>query len=101
MVQQVKVEEEKKEYTKRESISDIETRIGGSLKHRLQELFDQNLTREAIGDILDVDPQKLDRLLVKLGLTKMTILVDCLHEVVVVTKRTQVESPQIVREEKK
>ena len=101
MVQQVKVAEEKKEYTKRESISDIETRIGGSLKHRLQELFDQNLTREAIGDILDVDPQKLDRLLVKLGLTKMTILVDCLHEVVVVTKRTQVESPQIVREEKK
>ena len=101
MVQQVKVAEEKKEYTKRESISDIETRIGGSLKHRLQDLFDQNLTREAIGDILDVDPQKLDRLLVKLGLTKMTILVDCLHEVVVVTKRTQVESPQIVREEKK
>ena len=101
MVQQVKVAEEKKEYTKRESISDIETRIGGSLKHRLQELFDQNLTRDQVGDILDIDPQKLDRLLVKLGLTKMTILVDCLHEVVVVTKRTQVESPQIVREEKK
>lgn len=101
MIQQVKVEEEKKEYTKRESISDIETRIGGSLKHRLQELFDQNLTRDQVGDILDIDPQKLDRLLVKLGLTKMTILVDCLHEVVVVTKRTQVESPQIVREEKK
>ena len=101
MVQQVKVEEEKKEYTKRESIRDIETRIGGSLKHRLQELFDQNLTRDQVGDILDIDPQKLDRLLVKLGLTKMTILVDCLHEVVHVTKRTEVDEPQIVREEKK
>ena len=84
-----------------ETNAEIEKRLGCSLSDKFRELTNEQLGVVDIAERLGMNRQQVDRRILELGLVKQTVLIDPLHEVIMIKARKRVDEPQIQVQEHK
>ena len=84
-----------------ETNAEIEERLGCSLSDKFRELTNEQLGVVDIAERLGMNRQQVDRRILELGLVKQTVLIDPLHEVIMIKQRRKVDEPQIQVQEHK
>ena len=84
-----------------ETNAEIEKRLGCSLSDKFRELTNEQLGVVDIAERLGMNRQQVDRRILELGLVKQTVLIDPLHEVIMIKQRKRVSEPQIQVQEHK
>ena len=84
-----------------ETNAEIEKRLGCSLSDKFRELTNEQLGVVDIAERLGMNRQQVDRRILELGLVKQTVLIDPLHEVIMIKQRRKVDEPQIQVQEHK
>ena len=84
-----------------ETNAEIEKRLGCSLSDKFRELTNEQLGVVDIAEKLGMNRQQVDRRILELGLVKQTVLIDPLHEVIMIKQRRKVDEPQIQVQEHK
>ena len=84
-----------------ETNAEIEKRLGCSLSDKFRELTNEQLGVVDIAEKLGMNRQQVDRRILELGLVKQTVLIDPLHEVIMIKQRRKGDEPQIQVQEHK
>ena len=84
-----------------ETNAEIEKRLGCSLSDKFRELTNEQLGVVDIAERLGMNRQQVDRRILELGLVKQTVLIDPLHEVIMIKARQRVDEAQIQVQEHK